>query len=70
MAKLNYKLIVSILFRLYVAIKNYFTAPFEDYDGNWKGIIYYEEMRMRKEWIKFLGIIISMVTGIILLNVL
>ena len=55
---------------LYGVIKRYFTEPFEDYDGNWKGIIYYEKMRMRKEWIKFWVIMIFIITGIILLNVL
>ena len=38
---------------LYRVIKRYFTEPFEDYDGNWKGIVYYEEMRMRKNGLSF-----------------
>ena len=51
-------------------IKRYFTEPFEDYDGNWKGIIYYEKMRMRKKQIKFWAIMTLIITGVIILNIL
>lgn len=55
---------------LYGVIKRYFTEPFDDYDGNWKGIIYYEEMRIRKGWVKFWLVMIVIVVSVVLLNVL
>tara|TARA_R110000787_G_scaffold176356_1_gene288559 strand:+ start:66 stop:278 length:213 start_codon:yes stop_codon:yes gene_type:complete len=55
---------------LYGVIKRYFTEPFKDYDGNWKGIVYYEEIRMRKECIKFWVIMIVIITSVVLFNVL
>lgn len=54
---------------LYGVIKCYFIEPFDEYDGNWKGIIYYEKMRIRKEWIKFWLIMIVIIVGVVSLNV-
>lgn len=67
--QLEYKTTGGVLLRLLGLIKRYFTEPFEDYDGNWKGFIYYEKMRIRKECIKFWGIMIFLIAVVILLSV-
>lgn len=53
-------------YTLYSIIIKYFTEPFKkDYISS-KDVIYYEEMRMRREWIIFWVIII--IIGIILIS--
>lgn len=47
-------------------IIKYFTEPFENYDGKWKGISYYEKIRHRRDmilfWAWFILIFIPIIT--------
>ena len=55
-------------FSIFSVIIRYFTEPYKKYDGEWKGLCYYERMADRRFYFTCIGMSLSIV--IIILVVL